>query len=61
MATTGFFLACAISVKFVGLFVILLAGLNTVYDLWGLLGDLSLTMVCDLLNQFVRIQYQYVS
>jgi dolichyl-phosphate-mannose-protein mannosyltransferase len=51
MATTGFFLACAISVKFVGLFVILLAGLNTVYDLWGLLGDLSLTMV-DLAQHF---------
>ncbi|XP_062502290.1 protein O-mannosyl-transferase 2-like [Corticium candelabrum] len=43
MATTGFFLACAISVKFVGLFVIVLAGINTIADLWDLLGDLKLT------------------
>ena len=77
MATTGFFLACAIrwylllvnmvyhclssglvlcSVKFVGLFVVLLAGLNTISDLWDLLGDLNLTMVCDLFSQLVGIQ-----
>ena len=27
--------------KFVGLFVILLVGLNTIYQLWEVLGDLS--------------------
>ncbi|XP_025046342.2 protein O-mannosyl-transferase 2 isoform X6 [Pelodiscus sinensis] len=42
---TGVNLAGAIGVKFVGLFVVLLVGLNTVYDLWKLLGDLSLSLV----------------
>lgn len=32
-------------VKFVGLFVVLLVGLNTICDLWELLGDLSLSLV----------------
>ena len=32
-------------VKFVGLFVILLVGLSTAYDLWVLLGDLTSPMV----------------
>ena len=34
--------------KFVGLFVILLAGLATIQDLWSLLGDLTLTKVGEL-------------
>ena len=34
------------SVKWVGLFVIALVGLTTIKDLWDLLGDLTLTMVC---------------
>jgi dolichyl-phosphate-mannose-protein mannosyltransferase len=34
-------LGCAFSVKFVGLFVILLVGANTVEQLWDILGDLS--------------------
>ena len=33
------------SVKWVGLFVILLAGLATIKELWDLLGDLDLSMV----------------
>ncbi|XP_061105285.1 protein O-mannosyl-transferase 2 [Conger conger] len=41
---TGTNLAGALGVKFVGLFVILLVGLNTVSDLWGLLGDLENSM-----------------
>lgn len=45
LAMTGVNLAGALGVKFVGLFVILLVGLNTVWDLWRLLGDLSLTLV----------------
>ncbi|XP_015113145.1 protein O-mannosyl-transferase 2 [Diachasma alloeum] len=38
---TGVSLACTISVKFVGLFVVLLVGLFTIYELWRELGDLS--------------------
>ncbi|XP_043272755.1 protein O-mannosyl-transferase 2 [Venturia canescens] len=38
---TGASLACTISVKFVGLFVVLLVGIFTVYELWRELGDLS--------------------
>lgn len=33
------------SVKWVGLFVILLVGLMTIKDLWDLLGDLTISMV----------------
>ncbi|XP_034963985.2 protein O-mannosyl-transferase 2 isoform X1 [Zootoca vivipara] len=45
LCLTGINLAGAIGVKFVGLFVVLLVGLNTVRDLWELLGDLSLSLV----------------
>lgn len=42
---TGVCLSGSLGVKFVGLFVILLVGINTVSDLWMLLGDLSLSLV----------------
>lgn len=38
---TGGMLACTISVKFVGLFIVILVGLNTASDLWIILGDLT--------------------
>lgn len=38
---TGTMLACTISVKFVGLFVVILVGLHTINELWNVLGDLS--------------------
>lgn len=38
---TGTSIACTISVKFVGLFIVLLVGLQTVSDLWLVLGDLT--------------------
>ncbi|KAL9694071.1 hypothetical protein quinque_013356 [Culex quinquefasciatus] len=41
LSFTGGMLACTISVKFVGLFVVLLVGLHTASDLWDVLGDLS--------------------
>ena len=41
LAWTGVFLTCSISVKFVGLFVVLLVGLRVVTELWQILGDLS--------------------
>lgn len=42
---TGVMLACCISVKFVGLFVVLWVGFRTVADLWNVLGDLSKPVV----------------
>ncbi|NXW14148.1 POMT2 transferase, partial [Circaetus pectoralis] len=45
LSLTGVNLAGATGVKFVGLFVVLLVGLNTIYDLWDLLGNLSLSLV----------------
>ncbi|TRY55370.1 hypothetical protein DNTS_034398 [Danionella cerebrum] len=42
---TGVCLSGSLSVKFVGLFVILLVGINTALDLWRLFGDLSLSLV----------------
>ncbi|PKU41730.1 protein o-mannosyl-transferase 2 [Limosa lapponica baueri] len=46
LSLTGVNLAGAMGVKFVGLFVVLLVGLNTIYDLWDLLGNLSLSLSC---------------
>jgi dolichyl-phosphate-mannose-protein mannosyltransferase len=42
---TGTAIACTISVKFVGLFVVLLVGLHTVSDLWDVLGDMTKPVV----------------
>lgn len=42
---TGTMLACTISVKFVGLFVVCLVGLHTANDLWNVLGDLKKPVV----------------
>ncbi len=41
LSLLGFMLAGAISVKFVGLFVVLLVGLDTAAQLWAVMGDLS--------------------
>ncbi|EEC20053.1 mannosyltransferase 1, putative, partial [Ixodes scapularis] len=41
LVISGMFLSCAISVKFVGLFVVLLVGLYTAHDLWVHLGNLE--------------------
>lgn len=42
---TGAMLACCVSVKFVGLFIVSLVGLMTVSDLWIVLGDMSRPVV----------------
>lgn len=42
---TGTMLSCTISVKFVGLFVVLLVGLHTASELWQILGDLEQPIV----------------
>ncbi|ODN04599.1 Protein O-mannosyl-transferase 2, partial [Orchesella cincta] len=41
LVLSGVFIACAISVKFVGLFTVLYIGFRTIYELWEILGDLS--------------------
>ncbi|XP_071962879.1 protein O-mannosyl-transferase 2-like [Antedon mediterranea] len=45
MANTGIFLAFSFSVKWVGLFIILLIGIITISDLWHLLGNLALSKI----------------
>ncbi|XP_074027332.1 protein O-mannosyl-transferase 2 [Leptinotarsa decemlineata] len=51
---TGTMLACCISVKFVGLFVVLLVGMMTVSDLWNILGDLRKPVLYTLKNLLAR-------
>jgi dolichyl-phosphate-mannose-protein mannosyltransferase len=41
LSLSGIFIGCAFSVKFVGLFVILLVGINTIAQLWDIMGDVS--------------------
>lgn len=50
MIFTGISLACTISVKFVGLFVVILVGLYTVYELWRELGNLKKPIVIRIFN-----------
>lgn len=45
LSLTGINLAGALGVKFVGLFIILQVGCNTISDLWHLFGDLNLSVV----------------
>ncbi|MEE6521172.1 hypothetical protein FKM82_019252 [Ascaphus truei] len=45
LSLTGVNLAGALGVKFVGLFVVILVGVTTAWDMWQLLGNLSLTLV----------------
>lgn len=49
---TGTMLSCTISVKFVGLFVVLLVGLHTASELWFILGDLD-QPIMETLKQIV--------
>lgn len=44
---TGFMMASCISVKFVGLFTVILVGLKTIEDLWIILGDLEKPFVSE--------------
>ncbi|XP_011270320.1 dolichyl-phosphate-mannose-protein mannosyltransferase, variant [Capsaspora owczarzaki ATCC 30864] len=45
LASTGVFLGFAVGIKYVGIFVIAAVGLYTIYDLWTLLGDLSVPIL----------------
>lgn len=52
---TGVSIACAFSVKFVGLFIVALVGLRTIYDIWVLLGDISRPFSYFLKHLFARV------
>ncbi|KJE93871.1 mannosyltransferase, variant [Capsaspora owczarzaki ATCC 30864] len=54
LGLTGVSLGLALSVKWVGLFVIALVGLHTIRDLWRLLADLRQSMTDLLLHFLVR-------
>ncbi|XP_030754503.1 protein O-mannosyl-transferase 2 isoform X2 [Sitophilus oryzae] len=51
---TGIMLACCMSVKFVGLFVVLLVGLVTIADLWNCLGDMTRPVADTIKHFFAR-------
>lgn len=47
----SFCMTCAFSIKFVGLFTILLVGVRAIYDLWVILGDMSRPVVSVQFNE----------
>ncbi|XP_018085850.1 protein O-mannosyl-transferase 2 isoform X2 [Xenopus laevis] len=55
LSLTGVNLAGALGVKFVGLFIVALVGINTAKDLWKLLGDLTLTLEVFLRHLTARV------
>ncbi|XP_033123188.1 protein O-mannosyl-transferase 2-like isoform X2 [Anneissia japonica] len=55
MATTGLFLSFSFSVKWVGLFIILLVGAMTVAELWQLLGNVALSKMEIAKHFFARV------
>ncbi|KAJ3071892.1 Protein O-mannosyltransferase 2 [Podochytrium sp. JEL0797] len=55
MAFTGLSLGACLSVKWIGLFVIALVGLNTLEDLWVMLGDLKMPARKYAYHWFIRI------
>ncbi|XP_058808986.1 protein O-mannosyl-transferase 2 isoform X2 [Phymastichus coffea] len=52
---TGVSLACTMSVKFVGLFVVTLVGFYTIYELWRELGNLNQSVVTVIKHLVARI------
>lgn len=60
LSFTGVSLACTISVKFVGLFVVLLVGLYTAFELWRELGDLAKPIVSSTSYLIIRLQILYI-
>ncbi|GJQ78343.1 hypothetical protein Trydic_g22172 [Trypoxylus dichotomus] len=54
---TGTMLACCISVKFVGLFAVLLIGIITIADLWEILGDLSKPFIITIRHLLARTAF----
>lgn len=52
---TGTMLACAVSVKFVGLFVVIFCGIHTLWQLWELMSDISISMTCIAKHFMARV------
>ena len=57
LAWTGSFLACSVSVKFVGLFIVTVVGLQTIAQLWNILGDQSVAMSRFVLHFAYRVVF----
>ncbi|XP_018431173.1 PREDICTED: protein O-mannosyl-transferase 2-like, partial [Nanorana parkeri] len=55
LVLSGVSLSGAMAVKFVGLFAVILVGVNTVRDLWRILGDLGLTLDVFLRHLAARV------
>ncbi|KAI8141008.1 Dolichyl-phosphate-mannose-protein mannosyltransferase-domain-containing protein [Fennellomyces sp. T-0311] len=55
LSLTGFSLGCVLSVKWVGLFAIALVGINTVEELWDMLGDLQMPKKTYAMHWIARI------
>ncbi|KAI9336817.1 Dolichyl-phosphate-mannose-protein mannosyltransferase-domain-containing protein [Obelidium mucronatum] len=60
MAYLGVSLGCCLSVKWVGLFVIALVGINTLEDLWDMLGDIKMPVRRYLYHWVIRIAFLIV-
>ncbi|KAJ3027390.1 UNVERIFIED_CONTAM: Protein O-mannosyltransferase 2 [Siphonaria sp. JEL0065] len=60
MALLGVSLGCTLSVKWVGLFVIALVGINSIEDLWDMLGDIKMPVRTYAYHWFVRITFLIV-
>ncbi|KAF7990795.1 hypothetical protein HCN44_000600 [Aphidius gifuensis] len=54
MIFTGISLSCVMAVKFVGLFVVILVGFYTIYELWRELGDLTKPFINVVKQLFAR-------
>lgn len=57
---TGTMLSCCISVKFVGLFIVLWVGIRTVADLWNMLGDLTRPVVRLLIKNKYLVVFFFI-
>ena len=47
LSLIGFFMTGSLSIKFVGLFVVILVGFRAIAELWDILGDLSFPVVIN--------------
>jgi len=57
LSSTGFFMTGSFSVKFVGLFVVILVGFRAIAELWDILGDLSYPVVISIIkNHFASFE-----